>query len=94
MVVVYHTFTFHVVVLFVHLILLSCIEHNPTALPSTVAVYVAPHALRDVLKDVAMVVGPDRRLVLARELTKARRWQHFLCPPCFLLITQQLQQFG
>ncbi len=39
-------------------------------LQGTVAVYVSPHSLRAVLADMGEVVGMERRIVLARELTK------------------------
>jgi 16S rRNA (cytidine1402-2'-O)-methyltransferase len=38
--------------------------------PRTIIFYEAPHRLRQTLQDLAAVLGPQRQLVLARELTK------------------------
>lgn len=38
--------------------------------PGTLVLYVSPHSLRRVLQQAAQVMGPGRRVVLARELTK------------------------
>jgi len=38
--------------------------------PETLAFYEAPHRIVDVLEDVVATLGPDRRVVIARELTK------------------------
>lgn len=40
------------------------------ALPAALVVYEAPHRIRDTLADLAAVLGADRRLFIARELTK------------------------
>lgn len=40
------------------------------AKPRTVVLYEAPHRLAATLEDLARVVGPERRVALARELTK------------------------
>ncbi|RMZ53603.1 hypothetical protein APUTEX25_003137, partial [Auxenochlorella protothecoides] len=39
-------------------------------LPATVVAFVSPHALRAVLSDMCAVLGPDRRAMLGREMTK------------------------
>jgi 16S rRNA (cytidine1402-2'-O)-methyltransferase len=39
-------------------------------LPHTMLVYEAPHRIREALEDVVAVLGPDRPVVIARELTK------------------------
>jgi 16S rRNA (cytidine1402-2'-O)-methyltransferase len=36
----------------------------------TIVVYEAPHRIREALQDIAEVLGPDRPVVIARELTK------------------------
>src|SRR5262249_15645123 len=36
----------------------------------TVVLYEAPHRIRETLEDIAAVLGPDRPVVIARELTK------------------------
>ena len=41
--------------------------HNET---DTLVFYEAPHRILEMLTDIARVFGPDRRLVIARELTK------------------------
>jgi len=40
------------------------------SVPHTVVLYEAPHRIRETLEDVASVLGPERRVVIARELTK------------------------
>jgi 16S rRNA (cytidine1402-2'-O)-methyltransferase len=44
--------------------------------PRTQVFYEAPHRLKDALEDVAQVLGPDRHVVIAREVTK--RHEEFL----------------
>jgi len=44
--------------------------------PRTQVLYEAPHRLKDALDDVVEVLGPDRRVVVAREVTK--RHEEFL----------------
>lgn len=39
-------------------------------LPHTMVVYEAPHRIRETLKGIAEILGPDRPVVIARELTK------------------------
>jgi len=39
--------------------------------PHTLVLYEAPHRIRECVEDLARVLGPDRTVVLARELTKA-----------------------
>jgi 16S rRNA (cytidine1402-2'-O)-methyltransferase len=36
----------------------------------TIAFYEAPHRIRETMEDIAAVLGPERRIVIARELTK------------------------
>lgn len=36
----------------------------------TVVVYEAPHRIRETLEDIAAILGPERQIVIARELTK------------------------
>ncbi|PYY10378.1 MAG: 16S rRNA (cytidine(1402)-2'-O)-methyltransferase [Acidobacteria bacterium] len=40
------------------------------SVPETLVFYEAPHRIADMLHDVENVFGPDRRIVIARELTK------------------------
>jgi 16S rRNA (cytidine1402-2'-O)-methyltransferase len=40
------------------------------AIRQTVVVYEAPHRIREALEDIAAALGPDRPVVIARELTK------------------------
>ncbi|HEY6272250.1 MAG TPA: 16S rRNA (cytidine(1402)-2'-O)-methyltransferase [Terriglobales bacterium] len=40
------------------------------AAPHTIVVYEAPHRIRETLEDVVTVLGPERPVVVARELTK------------------------
>jgi 16S rRNA (cytidine1402-2'-O)-methyltransferase len=44
--------------------------------PRTQIFYEAPHRLKDALEDVAAILGPDRHVVIAREVTK--RHEEFL----------------
>src|SRR5574344_2869939 len=39
--------------------------------PSTLIFYEAPHRIKDMLQDVALILGKDRKACLSRELTKA-----------------------
>ncbi len=48
------------------------------ALPCAVVLYEAPHRVRESVADLAEVLGPDRRLVIGRELTKVYESVHAL----------------
>jgi 16S rRNA (cytidine1402-2'-O)-methyltransferase len=41
------------------------------SLPYTLIFYEAPHRIKDMLQDVALILGKDRKACLSRELTKA-----------------------
>ena len=43
---------------------------NLRAFPHTLIAFEAPHRLNDALTDIAAVLGPGRRVVVAREITK------------------------
>jgi 16S rRNA (cytidine1402-2'-O)-methyltransferase len=47
----------------------ECLE-NALAGAGTIVFFEAPHRLRDTLKTIAALVGDDRRIVVAKELTK------------------------
>jgi 16S rRNA (cytidine1402-2'-O)-methyltransferase len=47
-----------------------------TASPHTVVIYEAPHRIQRTLADLAVVCGPDRQVVVARELTKMFEQYH------------------
>jgi 16S rRNA (cytidine1402-2'-O)-methyltransferase len=40
------------------------------SIPATLVFYAPPHGLGPILADMAAVLGPSRRAVVARELTK------------------------
>jgi 16S rRNA (cytidine1402-2'-O)-methyltransferase len=44
---------------------------NLVSLPYTLIFYEAPHRIKDMLQDVALILGKDRKACLSRELTKA-----------------------
>src|SRR5574344_1256212 len=44
---------------------------NLVSLPYTLIFYEAPHRIKDMLQDVALILGQDRKACLSRELTKA-----------------------
>jgi 16S rRNA (cytidine1402-2'-O)-methyltransferase len=44
---------------------------NLVSLPYTLIFYEAPHRIKDMLQDVAQILGKDRKACLSRELTKA-----------------------
>lgn len=48
------------------------------ALPATLVLYAPPHGLAAIMADVAAVLGTQRRVVVARELTKLHE-EFFRC---------------